>query len=621
MTEQQKAPAPDPLGRILVVDDNDDNSNVLSRRLKRQGYEVITAADGKSALEACDREHFDAVILDVMMPGMSGLEVLETLRKTRSATELLIIMATAKTDSVDVVDALKRGANDYVTKPIDFPILLARLEAQLGMKKEADKRSASVIDVTFGIEPGTVLDGRYEILDKQGEGGFAVVYRATQLSTQQEVAFKHARPDVMRADDGGVHLARFKREVTLIGQLNHSNIVRLIDSGSIPVQRSATKALLGPPTTKPEGQAKDANDASSRTRRRPSTDDENAIEVPYIVMEFLRGESLADLIAREGSLEPSRAVDLVLPVISALGAAHTQGVIHRDVKPGNIMLAETPEGLEPKVLDFGIAKLNEPDKRALTVSSSLIGTPQYMSPEQARGRKDLDGRADQFAIASVLYEMLSGRGLYRGDSFLELVAKVLSAEFTPLSDLRSDLPSGLADIVKKALSANRDDRYESMKMLGQALLPFASSNAALRWAEPLGLDEAARAALVHAPALRPRSSAPAGSQVQIKIADEASNPNDATVQVSIKGIVTIDDATANALGVGALSQAPATQASRKEPEPPEQEQPDPALAETLPSVKPVEAKAAPIERAETKLPWVWIAIGLAVVGVIVRSCL
>jgi serine/threonine protein kinase/ActR/RegA family two-component response regulator len=618
----------DPLGRILVVDDNEDNCNVLSRRLRRQGYDVEVAGDGPTALAACEREDYDAVILDVMMPGMSGIEVLERLRKTSSATELLVIMATAKTDSVDVVDALKRGANDYVTKPIDFPVLLARLETQLTMKKEADKRSGSVIDVTLGIEPGTVLDGRYEILDKQGEGGFAVVYRATQLSTGQEVALKHARPDVMRADEDGVHLERFKREVTLIGQLSHANVVRLIDSGSIPVRRATNASAEDAVPTRvdgagakaPDAGAKaDVNDAAaSRTRRRPSAGGEGrAIEVPYIVMEFLRGESLAELIAREAPLDPQRAVDLVVPVLSALGAAHAQGVVHRDVKPGNIMLAEGPEGtVEPKVLDFGIAKLSEPDVRALTISASLIGTPQYMAPEQARGWKDVDARADQFAVASVLYEMLTGRSLYRGESFLELVSKVLGAEYVPLSELRSDLPAGLVEAVTKALAPNRDDRYESMKTFGQALLLHASPRAGLCWADSFDLDERGRASLTGAnggsrSSLRLRAAAPMRnvSQVTITPTEDASSATDATVRLSVDELVakggTLPNTDTRALAEISSVRSP-------EEEPPSGPEPNESI----------ESARTTIAREEKKVPWIWILVGVAIlVALLVRALL
>lgn len=122
-------------GQILVVDDNEMNRDMLSRRLGRRGFDVATAADGQEALEALDQQPFDLVLLDIMMPGIDGMEVLRRVRETRSASELPIIMATAKTESEDVVEALKLGANDYVTKPLDFPVVLARVSTQLSLKQ------------------------------------------------------------------------------------------------------------------------------------------------------------------------------------------------------------------------------------------------------------------------------------------------------------------------------------------------------------------------------------------------------------------------------------------------------------------------------------------------------
>jgi serine/threonine-protein kinase len=340
------------------------------------------------------------------------------------------------------------------------------------MKAEVAKaaQAPAKVDVTFGIAPGTVLAERYEILEKCGEGGFAVVYRARQLSTRREVALKHLRPDVLGAQSDRVHLERFERETKLIGELNHPNVVRLIDSGSVPVRMSA------PPPKAHE------DEGASQTRKRHM--DGDAISVPYIVMELLTGESVADLIDREAPLEPARAVDLMLPVLSALHAAHEKGVVHRDVKPSNIMLTDDGHGgVEPKVLDFGIAKLTKQDESDLTITSSLIGTPRYMPPEQAYGKKDLDARVDQFATAAVLYQMLTARPLYTGESYLELVSNVLSGAFTPLAEAKPDLPADLVAVVTRALAAKREERHRTMMSFGRALLPFASERGARHWSD------------------------------------------------------------------------------------------------------------------------------------------
>lgn len=459
---------------ILVVDDNEDNRNLLARRLKGKGYIVDIAVDGPSALEACAKTTYDAILLDVMMPGMSGIEVLTKLRETHAKTELAVIMATAKNDSTSVVDALKKGANDYVTKPIDFPVLLARLETHLAMKAETAKVAAEAktkVDVTFGIAPGTVLADRYEILEKCGEGGFAVVYRARQLSTNREVALKHLRPDVLVAQNDSVHIERFERESKLIGELNHSHVVRLIDSGSVSVRPGAPPAKKDP-----------SDPGATETRKRKP--EGVAMSVPYIVMELLQGESLSELIEREAPLDPARSVDIILPVLSALHAAHVKGVVHRDVKPSNIMLTTDARGaVEPKVLDFGIAKLTKQEDSDLTVTSSLVGTPRYMPPEQAFGKKDLDARVDQFSAAAVLYQMLTGRPLYNGENYLELVSNVLAGTYKPLAEAKPGLDPDLVAAVTRALSGQRENRYSTMLAFGRALLPFASDRGGRRWTD------------------------------------------------------------------------------------------------------------------------------------------
>jgi CheY-like chemotaxis protein len=155
---------------LLVVDDNAENREMLSRRLLKKGFQVLVAEGGREALSAIESQPVDLVLLDIMMPGMSGVEVLEELRKTRSAADLPVIMATAKTDSEDVVQALELGANDYVTKPIDFPVVLARVQSQLRLKKskraqQAALQAEAVERMLAGPEarPGGLLAERYRL--------------------------------------------------------------------------------------------------------------------------------------------------------------------------------------------------------------------------------------------------------------------------------------------------------------------------------------------------------------------------------------------------------------------------------------------------------------------------
>jgi serine/threonine protein kinase/CheY-like chemotaxis protein len=474
--------------RVLVVDDIEDNRDLLTRRLNRKGFNASSAEDGESALELLDKEQFDIVLLDWMMPGMSGLEVLEKIRAKFGKTELPVLMATAKAESDNVVEALQIGANDYVTKPIDFPVLLARLQVQLSMKEEATAKANAVIDLSSDMGTGVIVDNRYELSDKIGEGGFAAVYRAKQLSTGQTVAFKVLLPHRVRRSRGDLELKRFLIEMKIIGDLDHTHIVRLIDSGQIDVRGDSPGVGSSNSARKTVADTPDR----SRSGSRPSSegDPEERTSVPYIVMEYLKGETLAMLFARDGLMAPERIVDLLLPVLNALQVAHDKGIVHRDVKPHNIFLVKSARGVvEPKVLDFGIAKITEPEMDGITKTDSFLGTPEYMAPEQGRGWKDIDGRADIFSVGAIAYEAVTGRKLYKAESFFAMVHAVASADFDAPSDAGADLPMGLETVLLTALAKNRDDRYQNCEGFGRALIRYASKRGRRRWADAFASND------------------------------------------------------------------------------------------------------------------------------------
>lgn len=471
--------------RVLVVDDVEDNRDLLRRRLERRGFVVSTASDGVTALERIDTASYDVVLLDWMMPSMSGLEVLDAIRERFSKTELPVLMATAKTESDAVVEALERGANDYVAKPIDVPVLVARLHAQLSMRRELAGRDDRAIDVRNGIAPGTVIDERYEIGDKIGEGGFAAVYKARQISTGQTVAFKLLLPHRARRSTGDVELVRFLREMKVIAQVEHPGVVRLVDSGQVDILHDDD----GPPPQLSSHAQETVVDVVAKSGTQRSGGDSSPGEVgsvPYIVMEYLDGRSLSSLIEAEAPLSVERACDLAIPILSALGAAHDEGIVHRDIKPHNVLLVRDHRGREmPKVLDFGIAKITERGVDELTQSDSFIGTPEYMSPEQGRGRRDVDGRADLFSVGAVIYQAVTGRRLYAESSFLAMIHAVAAADFAKPAALGCVLPEDFEAVLLRALSLEREDRQQSARQLALELLPFASDSTRRRFEDEL----------------------------------------------------------------------------------------------------------------------------------------
>jgi serine/threonine protein kinase/CheY-like chemotaxis protein len=488
--------------RLLVVDDSRSTRAALKGFLEKTGHEVVALASGEEALELLEEESFDLVLLDVVMRGMDGLEVLGKLRERFTKLELPVLMATARVDSLDVVKALELGANDYVTKPIDLPIAAARVESQLALRGELEsvKRRRPIITADGAVALGTVLDGRYELLEIVGAGGFAVVYKARQVSTGQEVAVKLMKAH--RAVSGDVELARFRREMSLIAELRHPHIVRLIDSGWLDVDTRAEvapgdeiPAEVGEQTQtaqtisiRPDGEIPAPRDAEP-TEVRGSPALETRARIPFIVMEFLSGESLHAHLRSlpEGeTFSVERAVDIFLPIISALYEAHSRGAVHRDLKPANVFLARAHDGsLRPLVLDFGIAKLTDAandEELTQDADDGIMGTPGWWAPEQARSNAVIDERTDEFQLGAIIYRCVTGHRPFEAKG-PDLLREVAEGRFAPPSK-HVDLPNGFEAVLLQIMATDPADRYPNMRSVARALLPFASKRAYAVW-EPV----------------------------------------------------------------------------------------------------------------------------------------
>jgi tRNA A-37 threonylcarbamoyl transferase component Bud32 len=276
---------------------------------------------------------------------------------------------------------------------------------------------------------GTTLDGKYRIVDLIGEGGMGTVYEAEQHSIGRHVAVKVLRPENAQKPDA---IERMRHEARVVGQIGHPNICQVFDIGQL--------------------------------------DD----GTPYLVMERLRGETLAKRLELRGPVPYGEVVEIASQVLAALEAAHRKGVIHRDLKPDNIFLAERASGSVAKVLDFGISKATslEDKPHHLTRTGMVMGTPYYMAPEQALGERNLDGRLDVWGMGVVLYEALSGRRPFVAKNYNALLVQILTAEAEPLERVAKGLPAGLAAVVHRALSKKREDRYGSARELGEALQRF-----------------------------------------------------------------------------------------------------------------------------------------------------
>ncbi|MCE7871670.1 response regulator [bacterium CPR1] len=398
---------------LLVVDDNPDNREVLGRRLERKGYQVLLAEDGKKALELVDNHPVDLILLDIMMPEVSGLDVLRTVRYNKPAHELPIIMVSAVGESDMVVEALNMGANDYVTKPVDFPVTLARIQSQLARRR--DQQLAPLApDPTFEVTVGGML-GPYKIDEKLGEGGFGSVYRGFDPRLQRPVAIKVIAREIVTDDEA---LKRFMLEARAVAKLQHPNVTSIYDLGTTPTA--------------------------------------------YIVMELVRGETLEDVAK---PMDPAEVGRIGVQVCDALAVVHEAGIVHRDLKPANLMLDEAGT---IHLMDFGLAKLADSAVK-LTQSGYAMGTPTHMAPEQIDetvGKSD--GRTDLYAMGVILYELLTGELPFVGGMHA-LLTGILTKKPVPPRSINPNVPESLEAICLKALAKKPDERYQTAQELGDCL--------------------------------------------------------------------------------------------------------------------------------------------------------
>lgn len=296
--------------------------------------------------------------------------------------------------------------------------------------------------VAFG--PGSKL-GAYSIVRALGQGAMGAVYEGVHETLGKRAAIKvllgaqSSNPDLR---------ARFVREGQAAARIHHRHVVDVYDVG-----------------------------VSGST--------------PFLVMELLQGEDMASLLERECPLPLERTMDLMVPVLCALAVAHDLGVIHRDLKPSNIFLASDVSGeIIPKVVDFGISKLVNAEQAAqLTASASLLGTPYYMSPEQATSSKHIDATSDQYSVGIVMYEALSGRRPYQAESMLALLNGICTGAHTPLGELAPHIPGAVSAAVERAMSKDPAARFPSLRGLARELLPFASERTRVLYAREVGQED------------------------------------------------------------------------------------------------------------------------------------
>ena len=487
----EEEPLDDRPAQVLVVDDIEDNRELLRRRLEKQGHVVRCAEDGKKALAMVEAEAPDLILLDIMMPEMDGFAVLDRLKGDRATRDIPVIVISALDDTASAVRCIENGAEDFLSKPFDPVLLKARVGSSILKKRARDRERAylqaaeSVAAAAVAVEAGTYrpgflsatarrgdavgrlarvfdamasnlrareqqlhervrtlkvdiakaresstagaaptpqtgerIGGRYEILATLGRGGMGAVFRARDTELGEVIALKTLRKESV--GDAAV-IARFKSEIRLARKITHRNVVRTHDLGEY------------------EGGY-------------------------FLTMELVEGITVRELIDTRGKLAVESVIAIGTQLADALAAAHAEGIIHRDVKPHNLLV--DAEGVL-KVMDFGVARLSE-RSAGITEVGLVVGTPAYMPPEQLLG-EEVDARADLYGAGVVLFEAMTGKLPFEAGSAMLLIARLLQEEAPRARSVNPEVPEELDALIAQLLAKRPDARVQTATELRDRL--------------------------------------------------------------------------------------------------------------------------------------------------------
>ncbi len=402
--------------KILVVDDEPLIRETVQMVLEKEGHHVSLADGGDQCFSLLGKEEFDIILLDLQMPGMDGLSILKKIREKNFFSAILIMSAKGSIDHA--VEAMKHGAADYLQKPFTFDKLRDVIEKTAREHlfgspiSESDKNLRKI--------------GKYVLIEEIGKGSSSTIYKGVHLHLRKPVAIKILHENLTNSAS---FTKRFYHEAKTTASLSHPNIINVSDYGN-------------------EG------------------------HIFYLVMELMKGHTLHHHFSKNERL-PLRIVVLTcIEVCKALEYAHQKGVIHRDIKLQNIFISD--DGIV-KLLDFGIAHCLKIEDTALTIPGCIIGTPAFMSPEQAHGDK-LTPASDLFSLGVVLYALATLHLPFRGKTAAATIHNVSLCDFPEPKSLNPEIDSKLNSIIIKCMHSDPKKRYSSANALKLALKKWFADN-------------------------------------------------------------------------------------------------------------------------------------------------
>jgi serine/threonine-protein kinase len=384
--------------KVLIADDDPIWRKLLTQNIQKWGYEVVSAENGQEAWNLLQEQGAPRVaILDWQMPKLDGVDICRQIRNRLKLPFIYTIILTSRDTRDDMVAGFESGADDYLVKPVDMEILRSRLSAAARIVK--------------AVPPPRQIPG-YHLLGRLGAGAMATVYKARQVSLDRMVAVKILPKKFSQMTE---FVERFYAEGRAAAKLNHPNIVAALDVGR-------------------HGDAH------------------------YFIMEYVEGHTVHEHLIKEGPYSEADALAIAIQIAEALNHAHQAGMIHRDVKPKNILI--TNEGVA-KLADMGLARAVSDREAAEAEAGKTFGTPYYIAPEQIRGKLNIDSRADIYNFGATLFHMVTGRVPFEGPNLSAILMKHLDEPLVPPDHINPGLSNGISEIIELCMTKDPEKRYAS----------------------------------------------------------------------------------------------------------------------------------------------------------------